>query len=94
MHCLHCGGCCKAFSPKSAPFPCPYLVRKEGFYFCGIYERRHAICRGFYFDDMDVCPYGLNELHLSYPEDEKIIRERIEKGARLITEWQHKKSRG
>lgn len=84
MYCLHCGGCCQTMSPKSAPFPCPDLVRLQGLYFCRYYERSPQICRNFYFDDQLFCPYGLNQLQLTYPEDEVILWERVAKGKQLI----------
>lgn len=36
--------------------------------------------------DIEYCPYGLNELQLSYPEDEVILKERVETGKRLLEE--------
>lgn len=91
MHCLHCGGCCKTMSPKSAPFQCPDLIQREGMYFCRCYERSPEICRNFGFDDQPACLFGLNELRLSYPEDREIIEERRERGIRIIRELQQKK---
>ena len=36
--------------------------------------------------NIEYCPYGLNELHLSYPEDEAILQDRVETGKRLLEE--------
>ncbi len=86
MHCLHCGGCCLLMSPKSAPFRCPDLIQKEGYYFCRCYKQRPQICQDFWFEEFLFCPYGLNKLRLSYPEDKEKLWERKEKGACLINE--------
>ena len=76
-------------SPLSAPFPCPYLIQKEDLYFCRIYARSPKLCREFNFEDFLYCPYGLNELQLYYPEDAEKLRERVEKGARLLADLRH-----
>ncbi len=36
--------------------------------------------------NIEYCPYGLNHLQLSYPEDEAILQKRVETGKRLIEE--------
>lgn len=86
MHCLHCGICCKQISPKSAPFTCPDLVRTGDYYFCKCYAHSPRLCQEFDVIDIEYCPYGLNHLQLSYPEDEAILQERVETGRRLIEE--------
>ena len=84
MQCLHCGGCCKSMSPKSAPFRCPDLIRTGAYYFCKYHAGKPRICREFDFVDALYCPYGMNELRLSYPEDDATLRDRVETGRRLL----------
>lgn len=90
MRCVHCGICCMTMSPKSAPFPCPFLVRRGDIYFCGCYDSRPAICRNFNITDREYCPYALNRLRLSYPEDEAILEDRIARAAPIIAAYRQK----
>ena len=90
MECLHCGGCCKTMSPRSAPFVCPDLIRRGAYYFCRCYEHSPQLCQKFNFEEFCYCPYGMNELNLSYPKDKEILRERVEQGAYLIAKLKHK----
>lgn len=80
-------------SPKSAPFPCPDLVRQGDLYFCRHYERSPDICKNFEFPEHPACPYGLNELGLSYPEDIEIIQDRIQRGAAIIRELEERRAK-
>lgn len=66
MNCLHCGDCCLRMSPFSAPEPCPYLIKDESFYFCGIYESRPDECRNHTFP-FRHCPIGVDTLNLDDP---------------------------
>lgn len=84
MECLHCGGCCTVMSPKSAPFPCPDLLERAGYYFCRCYPWRPRICRDFEFPEFPFCPYGMNRLRLAYPEDEAQLKARAAAGQRLL----------
>ena len=85
MQCLHCGGCCKSMSPKSAPFRCPDLIRIEQYYFCRNYENSPELCQRFNFEEFRYCPYGMNELQLSDPEDMETLQQRVADGERIIT---------
>jgi len=91
MQCLHCGGCCKSMSPKSAPFRCPDLVRIEGYYFCRRYESSPELCRRFNFEEFRYCPYGMNELGLSDPDDLEIMQQRAADGDRIIADIQRRR---
>ncbi len=77
-------------SPLSAPFPCPMLIRRGDIYLCRDYEHSPQLCQGFDFEELRYCPYGLNELQLSDPEDRDILKDRVARGARLIAELRQK----
>ena len=80
MYCLHCGDCCRRMSPLSAPEPCPHLVERGTFVFCGIYDRRPEECRKHDFPAR-VCPVGASMLDLPTTD---ALRKRIDDGFSLI----------
>ena len=84
MRCLLCGGCCKLMSPKSAPFRCPDLIRRDGLYFCRAYDRSPELCRRFNHEGFEFCPYGLNELGLSVENDRAELEDRVARGVAII----------
>jgi hypothetical protein len=81
MYCLHCGDCCKRMSPLSAPEPCPHLIERETFFFCGIYDSRPKECSNHRFHTR-VCPVGDSILNLQTLD---AIRKRIDDGYSLIS---------
>ncbi|MBD3305991.1 hypothetical protein GF339_06375 [candidate division KSB3 bacterium] len=80
-------------SPKSAPFPCPDLLRIEDFYFCRCYARRPQICRDFDFEEFVYCPFGMSTFNLFSPEDDVQLKERIEKGVWLLETLRHRRKK-
>jgi len=62
--------------------PCPKLVKKGTFYFCGDYEHRPKECAA-HKHPMGVCPIGVAKLAL----EEKIeqISRRIDTGYAMLT---------
>ncbi len=84
MYCLHCGDCCLQMCPISEG-ECPNLVKKDTFYFCGIYSHRPDRCANHTFP-FAVCPVGMSKLGLRYPKDADKIRERIDAGYSIIRE--------
>ena len=87
MNCLHCGDCCRRFSPltQDERVPCPQIVEDEGFVFCGIYERRPEQCVNHDFPGHRHCPIGIDVLGIQSTDE---IRERIDGG------WLRIKARG
>jgi Fe-S-cluster containining protein len=78
--CLHCGDCCLRMSPFDSPNPCRYLIQKDNFYFCAIYDRRPEECRKHDFPAV-LCPIGASKLNInSIPEAIK----RLEEGSELL----------
>jgi hypothetical protein len=51
------------------------------------------LCQEFDVVDLEYCPYGLNYLQLSYPEDEAILQERVNTGRRLLDELYQERDR-
>jgi hypothetical protein len=80
MYCLHCGYCCKRMSPLSAPEPCPHLIERGTFVFCGIYDRRPEECRKHDFPAR-ACPIGASMLDLTTSD---ALRKRIDDGFSMI----------
>jgi Fe-S-cluster containining protein len=67
-------------SPFDAPDPCRYLIQKDNFYFCAIYDRRPEECRKHDFAAV-LCPIGASKLNInSIPE----AIERLEEGSELL----------
>ena len=50
-------------SPISAPEPCPHIIQRDTFYFCGIYANRPNECRNHKFH-CRICPIGIDKLKL------------------------------
>jgi hypothetical protein len=63
-------------SPLSAPEPCPHLMERGTFVFCGIYDRRPEECRKHGFPAR-VCPVGASMLDLPTSD---ALRKRIDDG--------------
>lgn len=74
MMCLHCGDCCKQFSPLGNP--CPHIVQIGTFVLCGIYEGRPSVCRNHEFAS-SKCPIGLSVLGIA---DSESYRVRVDEG--------------
>ncbi len=85
MYCLHCGDCCRRMSPLSAPEPCPHLIERGTFVFCGIYDRRPEECRKHDFPAR-VCPVGASMLDLPTTD---ALRKRIDDGFEMIANPSH-----
>ena len=79
MNCLHCGDCCLRMSPKSAPNPCPDIIKIENFYFCSCYEDRPVNCVNHDFPSR-YCPIGFTKLNLQNPQE---VAQRIDDGYEL-----------
>jgi Fe-S-cluster containining protein len=82
VNCLHCGDCCKRMCPLTGGDPCPHLVEKEGYTFCGIYEDRPKQCQDHKFHSR-FCPIGMMTLK---PQSLDEVRERINHGWKLCKE--------
>ena len=77
MNCLYCGECCLKMSPLSSyGQPCPHIIQKGNFIFCGIYKNRPEQCQNHTFHSRH-CPIGLEKLKLQIPID---ISRRIDDG--------------
>lgn len=63
-------------SPLSHPDPCPILIEKNGFYFCGDYEHRPEQCKN-HKHPFRHCPIGIEKLGL---RDTTGIARRIDDG--------------
>lgn len=66
MNCLHCGDCCRRFSPLTSGVPCPNIKQDGTFFFCSIYENRPDQCSQHKFD-CRFCPIGMDFLKLDNP---------------------------
>src|SRR3972149_7403636 len=78
MYCLHCGDCCLRFSPLGNP--CPKLLKKDNFYFCGEYANRPQQCQDHDYPSR-FCPIGIDVLKLRDPDQ---VRMRIDEGHELL----------
>jgi len=67
-------------SPLSAPEPCPHLIERGTFVFCGIYDRRPEECRKHEFPAR-VCPVGASMLDLPTSD---ALRKRIDDGFAMM----------
>ena len=77
-------------SPLSAPEPCPHLIGRGTFVFCGIYESRPEACRRHDFPSR-VCPVGASILDLLTVD---LLRKRIDDGFELTTAISHETPKG
>lgn len=75
MYCLHCGDCCRRFSPLSDG-PCPHIVERDGFTLCGVYDSRPQQCRDHTFMAR-FCPIGMS---IVKPTSSDEVRRRIDTG--------------
>lgn len=87
MYCLHCGDCYERMSPIASP--CPHIVERGSFVFCGCYEKRPEECVRHTFHAR-VCPIGFGLLGI---ENAEKLRERIDTGFRLTKEVYYEKRR-
>ena len=67
-------------SPLSAPEPCPHIVERGTFVFCGVYKRRPEECKKHDFP-ASVCPIGAEMLNIESLEE---LRKRIDDGHSII----------
>ena len=67
-------------SPLSAPEPCPNLVVKGTFHFCGDYEHRPEECVNHDFP-AHVCPIGAGMLDI---RDAEAMRQRVDAGFAML----------
>jgi len=91
MYCLHCGDCCLRMSPLSAPEPCPYVIRKDDFYFCGCYKNRPKECSSHHYPAR-FCPVGMSVTGLDKVTDARVVAQRIDTGYELIKEVENENS--
>ena len=82
MYCLYCGDCCKRMSPISQPEPCPYLIEKDSFCFCSVYDHRPKECANHDFPAR-FCPVGVDVLKLDVHSTD-VMRLRIDTGWQMI----------
>ena len=68
-------------SPLSAPEPCPHIVQRGTFVFCGSYERRPEECKRHDFS-ASVCPIGVEMLNITSLDE---LRKRIDDGYAMTT---------
>lgn len=78
MNCLHCGDCCRRFSPltRDEHVPCPHIVEVDGFVLCGAYERRPEQCANHDYPSRH-CPIGIDVLDIQSSDE---VRARIDGG--------------
>ncbi len=81
MNCLHCGHCCKTLNPFNDSV-CPHLIEIQGFWFCGIYEKRPQVCKDHEYPHKH-CLIGMDILKLT--TDPQEIWKRIDRGYELLT---------
>ena len=85
MICLYCGWCCQSFSPLSEEgTPCPKLVQKGTFYFCGDYANRPQQCKDHEISFARFCPIGMENTGLVGIVDSYKVALRIDEGTELI----------
>lgn len=75
MDCLHCGDCCKRFSPISDG-PCSYIVEQGTFVFCSVYDYKPDRCTRHDFPE-SRCPIGIWVLGINSLDE---LRQRIDDG--------------
>jgi len=79
MKCLHCGDCCLRMSPLGSP--CPKLVNRGDFFFCGDYANRPQECANHCYSFATVCPIGIDKLRISSSDE---IHARIDAAYTLL----------
>ena len=79
MYCLNCGDCCLRMSPKSFG-PCPDIIKKGTFYFCGDQEQKPQQCAKHDFFSR-WCPIGFEKLRLKNPQE---VARRVDMGYEMI----------
>jgi hypothetical protein len=82
MYCLYCGDCCKRMSPLTHPNPCPQLIKRGTFYFCGTYDKRPTECKNHEYPAR-FCPIGIDVLKLDI-NDTEALHKRVDDGWEII----------